>query len=106
MPIVYPFVCQTVFQTFKCQQLSEEHEFLSVDFQTDCTTGSFTALQLSAALMVVIYPIGIPASLFAVMWRNRAELAQAGSEKRDDLAPLVEAYKLDCWYWYVKPNLL
>ena len=40
-----------------------------------------------------------PASLFFVMWRNRAELAQDGSEKRDELAPLVEAYKLDCWYW-------
>ena len=97
--LVYPTICQTVFQTFKCQQLSEEHECLSVDFQTDCTTAGFAVLQVIALLMVVAFPIGIPASLFFVMWRNRAELAQAGSEKREEFAPLVEAYKPDCWYW-------
>ena len=96
-------VCQTVFQAFKCQRLSEEHEFLSVDFQTDCTTDGFTALQLIAVLMVVVYPIGIPASLFAALWRNRAELSKAESDKGEEFAPLVEAYKLDCWYWWVKP---
>ena len=26
-------VCQTVFQAFKCQRLSEEHEFLSADHE-------------------------------------------------------------------------
>ena len=97
--LVYPMVCQTVFQSFKCQALSDDHEFLTVDFQTDCTTGSYSILLVVAVPMVILYPLGIPSLLFAAMWVNRKELAKEGSAKREDLAPLVSDYKVHCWYW-------
>jgi hypothetical protein len=101
--LVYPVVSQTVFQSFKCQRLGAEHEFLQVDFQTDCNTGGYITLIIVAVVMVLVYPVGIPAALFTLMWQNREELAKQDSQARSDFAPLVELYKLDCWHWYAFP---
>jgi hypothetical protein len=70
-----------------------------VDFQTDCNTVGYVVLVVLAVPMVLLYPVGIPAGLFALMWKNRAELGRRGSQTRQDFAPLVESYRLDCWYW-------
>jgi hypothetical protein len=97
--LIYPMVSQTVFQSFKCQALDAQHEYLQVDFQTDCNTVGYVVLVVLAVPMVLLYPVGIPAGLFALMWKNRAELGRRGSQTRQDFAPLVESYRLDCWYW-------
>jgi predicted outer membrane repeat protein len=97
--LIYPLVSQTVFQSFKCQALGTQHEYLQVDFQSDCGTGSYILLVVVAVLMVFLYPIGVPAALFALMWKNREDLAKQDSQARSDFAPLVELYKLESWYW-------
>ena len=52
-----------------------------------------------AAIMVVIWPVGLPMFFFALLLHNRDELKKEGSLVREELSPLVGNYKTECWYW-------
>ena len=97
--LVYPSVSQTVFQTFICQDLDLEEAYLLVDFQVECGTSDYHMAIAAGGLLVLAYPIGIPLSLFMLMYKNRTQLGVEGSSIRDDLSPLVGNYKVSCWYW-------
>ena len=57
------------------------------------------ALSVFQLKMVVLWPIGLPTWCFYLLFSNRDELRKEGSLVREELSPLVENYKLDCWYW-------
>ena len=101
--LVYPIVSQVIFQTFMCVDLDggdgEQSSLLLVDFQTSCNTDTHSGYLVFATIMVVLWPIGLPTWCFYLLFSNRDELRKEGSLVREELSPLVENYKLDCWYW-------
>ena len=83
------------------QELDPDESRLVADFQVECGTPEHDLLQYVSMAMVVLYPIGVPACVFFMLYWNRAELRKEDSHKREQFEPLVGAYKLECWYWEV-----
>eukprot|EP01047_Picozoa_sp_COSAG01_P010963 COSAG01_NODE_475_length_16519_cov_168.890621_2_plen_1708_part_00 len=103
--LVYPVISQTVFLSFQCQTLdvsegASGEVVMLADFQVDCDSDEYTALVASAVLAVCIYPIGIPGTLFFLMFKNRKSLQREGSKARANWKVLVGAFKLEYWYWF------
>lgn len=72
-----------------------------VDYSIDCDSDDYQWLLLSCAALVVIWPLGLPATLFYSMWRDRTLIQE---EDRDTLQKFDFAlgdYKLSHWYWEV-----
>ena len=67
----------------------------------DCTDGAYKANQLFATVLVIVYPVGVPLVLFLLMWRQRGELRDEGSKKREEFNPVVGAYTTEQYNWEV-----
>lgn len=103
---VYSSVSFTVFQTFVCETLDDGVEYLRADYSLTCTTSTHTAMRVYAGLMVVVYPLGIPAVFAWWLISNRHELKTRveTSPTADSLEPmkdLWEPYKPKRYYYEV-----
>jgi len=45
--------------------------YLRLDYSLDCDGGRYSSFVWFAALMVLVYPVGIPALYFTLLWNNR-----------------------------------
>lgn len=103
---VYSSVSFTIFQTFICETLDDEVEYLRADYSLTCKTSTHTAMKVYAGLMVVVYPLGIPAVFALWLISNRHELKTRveTSPTADSLEPmkdLWEPYKPRRYYYEV-----
>ena len=99
--ILYPGLTNMIFAGFSCREIGPGQSVLIVDYNVDCNSGDYTALLLSCCALVIVWPLGLPATLFFSMWRER-KLIQEGD--RDTLQKFDFAlgdYKLTHWYWEV-----
>jgi len=94
--LVYPSVSSTVIRTFVCHQVEGEW-YLVADFTVRCYTSEYNAWAAMAAIFTLIYPIGIPAFFFWMLWRYRDRLDEPGV--RGQLGFLYDAYERDYWYF-------
>eukprot|EP00611_Tribonema_gayanum_P012872 TRINITY_DN2356_c0_g1_i5.p1 TRINITY_DN2356_c0_g1~~TRINITY_DN2356_c0_g1_i5.p1 ORF type:complete len:483 (-),score=63.60 TRINITY_DN2356_c0_g1_i5:41-1489(-) len=100
--LVYSGVSLTIFQTFACDYLEYDGPdgtwYLRADYTIQCRTPEHTTYVTYAAIMLLVYPLGIPA-LFAWMIR----LGAAKSRERSALALatsfLRKPYKPRASYW-------
>ncbi|CAM9670042.1 unnamed protein product, partial [Sphacelaria rigidula] len=76
---IYSSVSFTIFQTFVCETLDNGVEYLREDYSLTCSTGIHTAMQVYAGLMILVYPVGIPAFFGWWLVSNRHDLAIVGS---------------------------
>ena len=97
--MIYPAVSQTIFQALISQELSEDNELLRVDFQIDYGSPTHTMVVYVAVFMVLVYPLGFPATIAYTLYSNREGLLIEESPEREQFDPLVGDYKLDCYYW-------
>jgi hypothetical protein len=97
--LIYPVTSQTIFQTFMSHQIDDDEILLRADFQVDYTTTEHIGYIVQGGLMVLIYPLGFPLAIFLVLWSNRAELQKEDSAARVAYDPIVEPYRLECYYW-------
>ena len=60
--LIYPSNSANIFATFQCETLDdpEQSSFLRKDFKVDCKTSFHQYMMYYAALMVFVYPLGIP----------------------------------------------
>lgn len=103
---VYSSVSFTIFQTFVCETLDNEVEYLRADYSLTCTTSTHTAMEVYAGLMVVVYPLGIPAvfAWWLVSKRHELKARAETSPAVDSLEPmkdLWEPYKPKRYYYEV-----
>ncbi|CAM9428829.1 unnamed protein product [Scytosiphon promiscuus] len=104
MFFVYSSVSFTVFQTFVCETLDDGVSYLRADYSLTCDTPAYRWFRVYAAIMVCIYPIGIPATFAVLLGRNRRDLRDANRDKMAHLEPLVDlwgAYKPSRYYYEV-----
>jgi hypothetical protein len=100
--IVYPSVSNIVLRMFHCRTLANGEEYLAADLSINCNSndpisvGPFQTLgyvdyRAWAAVMVCVYPIGVPVLFYLVLFANRAELYvknEADPTKPPKLNPL------------------
>jgi len=65
--IIYPTVSVTVLKTFNCDS---PLELLRVDYRVACPWMALDPLFFYASVFVLIYPIGIPAISYVILWAH------------------------------------
>lgn len=104
MFFIYSSVSFTVFQTFVCDTLDNGVSYMRADYNLTCDTPAYHAYRVYAALMVCVYPIGIPATFALLLGRNRRDLRKADREGMAHLEPLSDlwgSYKPSRYYYEV-----
>jgi hypothetical protein len=85
--LVYPGVSKKIFQTFKCQPFEDGSSYLKADLSLSCDTDAYTGWLAYATAMVFVYPLGIPAFYFVVVFINRQAILDA--EVLEDGEPAI-----------------
>lgn len=92
--LVYSSVSSVVFQTFGCESLDDGKKYLRADYSIDCDTSKHEGLRIYAGLMVVLYPVGIPAMYAFLLFRNRTVLQDADMREREvSVKPISDLWK-------------
>lgn len=103
--LVYSSVSSAVFQMFACETLDDGKNYLRADYRIDCDSEKHKSLQVYAAFMVVVYPIGIPLFFAALLYRQRDVLqdghVRKGNERVKSISNLWEPYKPGRFYYEV-----
>lgn len=103
--IVFASVSTTIFDVFNCSQIGDDpHFWLARDHSIDCHSEDHLWYRAYAMVMISIYPIGIPALYFSVLYRNRSRIRQADR----DYDPMIKKfgflwqnYEADLWWFEV-----
>jgi hypothetical protein len=107
MFLLYSTISTMVFQTFSCNDLEEVNKsYLRADYSIECGTPTHHAYCAYAAIMVIVYPVGIPLAYFLLLWRQREVLQRPAEKRKDELSIkktsfLWEPYKSERYYWEV-----
>lgn len=105
--LVYSSVSSTVFQMFACEELEDGRRYLLADYTIECTSPKHQALQIYAGVMIVIYPVGIPALYAYLLYTNRRVLAEEDEDIREEsavvksISDLWKPYKPGRFYYEV-----
>lgn len=94
--LIYPSVSSIVMRLYDCHKI-EGTWYLWADFTIQCETAKWRERALINILFVIIYPIGIPAFFFFLLWRNRHELRSP--EVMVALGFLYGAFEIDIWWF-------
>lgn len=101
--LVYSTVSHTIFQTFDCD---EDVGYLRADYSLECATSEHRFFMGYAGAMVIVYPIGVPATFSWWLFRNREALAR-GPQHSDvpgeitALQDIWEPYKSRYFYYEI-----
>ncbi|CAM9855884.1 unnamed protein product, partial [Ascophyllum nodosum] len=103
--LVYSNVSSVVFQTFACDKLDTGKRYLRADYTIDCDSDKHRALQIYAGLMIILYPVGIPALYAGLLFSNRRVLRDEKSREESHFARpisgLWKPYKPQRFYYDV-----
>lgn len=110
--VVYSSVSYTIFQTFVCDTLDNGVTYLRADYSLTCSTATHKAMKVYAGLMIIVYPLGVPAAFTWWLFSNRHDLVKVdrtgasttGSAGLNHLQPmrdLWEPYKSNRYYFEV-----
>ena len=78
-------VCSAIFKMFSCAEFEFEGSFLVAQLDLSCTSEAHAFWKRYAVVMVTIYPIGVPAAMFAMMFIARAPIKTVLREMYRDL---------------------
>eukprot|EP00752_Nemacystus_decipiens_P012244 g10853.t1 len=101
---VYASVSRDVFLVFSCETLDNGVSYLRADYGIRCSSARRSVFRVYAGLMIVLYPVGIPALFGWWLRSHRRALMSPTRADNEDLEPakaLWESYKGDRWYFIV-----
>lgn len=101
---VYSSVSSTVFKTFACDSLDDGVNYLRADYSLTCWSHEHVGYVVYASVMVLVYPIGIPAAFAWWLARHRHDLTEPGREKvarLQSFSNLWAAYRPSRFYYEV-----
>ena len=85
--LVLTSVTTTIFATFICTNVDPDSEdsassdsFLTADMSISCTSHYYYNYVAYAVVMVFVYPIGIPAMYFYLLYQNRKEIMERDND--------------------------
>ena len=92
--LVYSSISSVVFQMFACDKLDTGKSYLRADYTIECDSEKHRALQIYAGLMIILYPVGIPALYVGLLFRNRHVLRDEKSREQSSFArPISDLWK-------------
>ena len=97
--LVYSSFSSEVFQTFACEGLDDGKSYLRADYTIVCDSPKHKAFQIYAGLVVMMYPIGIPALYAVLLFSNHHVLRDEQDRGESAVARLTS----DLWKPY-KPH--
>ena len=103
MFLVYSSASSAVFRMFTCDPLDDGKSYLRADYRIICTETKHRALQVLAAIMVLVYPVGIPLLYGVLLYRHREVLSDPNSHKwtAEPIAHLWKPYRPRVFYYEV-----
>ncbi|CAN0174738.1 unnamed protein product [Ectocarpus sp. 4 AP-2014] len=102
--LVYSSVSAIVFQTFACETLDDDVEYLRADYGIHCTDAKHKVFEVYAGIMIFVYPVGIPLLYAVLLFQRRDILASADADRAllaQSVAGLWEAYRPKRFYYEV-----
>jgi hypothetical protein len=108
--LVYSTVSTAVFQTFACDRTDEDintavrTRYLRADYSVQRDTSEHKLFKVYAAVMIIIYPLGIPALYAWLLWSNRQKICVLNRHDDASLRPtrfLWAPYTSRMYYWEV-----
>ena len=107
--VVYSSVSYTIFQTFVCDSLDSGVSYLRADYDLVCWTRIHDRYMTYAGVMVLVYPVGIPAVFAWVLFINRDGIKSVEDNTNGSRVPpeseaikdLWKPYKPSCYYYEV-----
>jgi len=100
--LIYPTCSSAVLRTFVCKEITGTN-YLLADFTVHCYDARWNSYAVFAAAMILVYPIGIPAFFFIMVFRYRKRLREPGT--RGQLGFLYDAYHHKT-YWFELVDML
>lgn len=104
--LIYSSVSSIVFQMFSCDTLDDGQSYLRADYSILCDSPKHRSLQVYAAFMIFLYPVGIPLAYITLLLVNHERLK--ASPVRDSECISVKAavqlsspYQPGCFYYEV-----
>ena len=101
---VYSPVSFKVFQTFVYDSLDDGVDYLRADYSLSCSSAKHSRYVAYASVMVLVYPIGIPAAYTLWLARHRHDLTEPGREtvaRLQSLSGLWAPYRPSHFYYEV-----
>ena len=101
---VYSSVSSTVFKTFVCDSLDDGVTYLRADYSLTCWSHEHVGYVVYAIVMMVVYPLGIPAVFAWWLVRHRHDLTKPGREtvaRPQSFSNLCAAYRPSRFYYEV-----
>lgn len=96
------------FRRHRCEEFDDGTSLLSADFRIDCKSSRYNSMVVVSAVMLVIFPVGVPLALGWTLWRKRrflyprnSGLAMVVTHSGDGARPSV----LSLWLRKLTPEL-
>jgi Leucine-rich repeat (LRR) protein len=83
---LYPQVSTTILSALQCRQIGSEISVLEADYAVLCSDSQYELCRYGAQLLVLLWVLGIPFGLLAVMWRE-------WSSNQSDYANMVSTFE-------------
>merc|ERR1711871_215802 len=73
--MLYPGLSTKIFLMFKCKTIDGvDGRFLVADYNQRCYDDEHASYMLLGIVMLCVYVLGIPASMFVLLWKNKKHL--------------------------------
>ena len=104
--ILYPGICNRIFTTFRCQSIEGvEGQVLSIEFATKCHEGKHLMFASLAVVFLFVYVLGIPFSMFLILFQNRKALHDANHPKHESIryqfGGMYSQYDKEYWWFEI-----
>jgi hypothetical protein len=99
--LLFPGLSTKIFQVWKCTTVDGlEGEFLVQDYSITCNVGEHVTYILVAGSFLLVYIVGIPFTMFVLMWRNRKSLHDEKNPRHHAVKNVLGGLYIQCKYFF------
>jgi hypothetical protein len=100
--LLFPGLSTKIFQVWKCTTVNGlEGEFLVQDYSIKCNEGEHVTFVLLAGSFLLVYIVGIPFTMFVLMWRNRKSLHNENNPRHHAVKNVLGGLYIQCKCFFV-----
>jgi hypothetical protein len=96
--LVYPFGCKVIFSMFDCIKVDGQ-DYLRSDISIRCDTPAHKSAEAFSVFMILVFPLGLPALYFGMLWHNRERLFGKDKGSMSFLRFFYDEYDPRFFYW-------
>ena len=103
--LIFPGLSTRLFSVFKCQSFPgiDGLSLLVADYSIHCHQGIHATFTVVAIVFLILYIVGVPLTMFLLLWRNKQHLHNVESGKhllvKNALGDLYMQYEPEYWWF-------